>query len=168
MSPFLKKSSKCYFVTITTRMKTYVRVSSGSRDWDTAVAMQDMLTALSRRGSRAWDLIDAITTGPRSSRLKVSDVFDYYPERLDDLRATLVQKAVDEDLAPAIDEWDDNLDKRIKARELKPATVVHYRRQVAAIFPLDENGDRKPGPEVDADRGLVQGEAQGRRRIRHQ
>jgi site-specific recombinase XerC len=40
MTPFLKKSSKCWFVTVTTREKQYVRLSSGTRDQDVATSMR--------------------------------------------------------------------------------------------------------------------------------
>ena len=135
MTPFLKKSSKCYFVTITTKAKAHIRRSSGTRDFDTAVAMQDMLTALGRRGSRSWDIIDAIL----DRVVTIERVYDFYPERLDDLRDDLK----DEDLAKYVDQWDDGLTDRIASRDLAESTAVHYRRQVAWLFPKDEAGDRK-------------------------
>lgn len=131
MTPFLKKTSKCWFVTVTTRERAYVRLSSGTRDLETATAMQDMLAALSRRGSRAWDIIDAIV----ERRVKIERVFDSYPERLDELRAELK----DADLAPAIDAWDEDLDVRLKAGDLAKATVAHYRRQVNWLFPKPDD-----------------------------
>lgn len=127
MTPFLKKTSKCWFLTVTTKERTYVRLSSGTRDFDTAEAMQDMLTALSRRGSRAWDVIDAIV----ERRVKIERVFDFYPERLEQLRTEIA----DEDLAPAIDAWDAELDVRLKAGDLATETVKHYRRQANWLFP---------------------------------
>lgn len=136
MTPFRKKTSRCWFLTVTTRERGYVRLSSGTRDYDTAVAMQDMLTALSRRGSRDWDVIDAIV----ERRVKIERVYDCYPERLDALRAELA----DADLAPAIDAWDAELDVRLEAGALAPATVAHYRRQVNWLFPKDDAGVRRP------------------------
>lgn len=133
MTPFLKKTSRCWFVTVTTKERTYVRLSSGTRDKDTAIAMQDMLTALSRRGSRQWDLIDAIV----ARRLKVADVYDAYPDRLAALTAALAVRS-DLDLAPSIDAWDVDLGRRIAAGDLAQGTVDHYRRQVKVIFPVDE------------------------------
>jgi site-specific recombinase XerC len=127
MTPFLKKTSKCYFVTITTKEGAYPRRSSGTRDWDTAVAMQDMLTALGRRGSRHWDIVDAIV----EKRVKLERVYDFYPERLEELRAEIA----DEDLAPAVDAWDATLDVRLKAGHLAVETVKHYRRQVNWLLP---------------------------------
>lgn len=134
MTPFLKRTSKCYFVTVTTKDGTYPRLSSGTRDFDTAVAMQDMLTALARRGSRHWDLIDWIVErNERTGRAhpgRIARVFDHYPERLNELRAEMA----DEDIGPTIDEWDANLDVREGAGDLAPATVAHYRRQVRWLF----------------------------------
>jgi site-specific recombinase XerC len=136
MTPFLKKTSKCWFLTVTTKERTYVRLSSGTRDFAVAEAMQDMLTALSRRGSRSWDIIDGIV----ERRVKIERVFDFYPDRLEQLRA----EVSDEDIAPAVDAWDAELDVRRKAGHLAPATVAHYRRQVNWLFPRDEQGERKP------------------------
>jgi site-specific recombinase XerC len=136
MTPFLKKSSQCWFVTVTTKERTYPRLSSGTRDYDTAVAMQDMLTALSRRGSRQWWIIDAIV----EKRTTIARVYDFYPERLEELRAELS----DADLAPAIDAWDEGLDDRIASGDLAESTAAHYRRQVAWLFPKDEEGRRLP------------------------
>jgi site-specific recombinase XerC len=136
MTPFRKKTSKCWFITVATRERTYVRLSSGTRDFELAEAMQDMITALGRRGSRNWDLIDAIV----ERRIKIERVFDFYPERLEALREELA----DEDLAPAIDAWDTNLDVREAARDLAPATVAHYRRQVNWLFPKSDEGVRLP------------------------
>lgn len=136
MTPFRKKTSKCWFVTVTSKERTYHRLSSGTRDLDVATEMQDMLTALSRRGSRAWDLIDAIL----DRTLKIERVFDYYPDRLDELRT----EVSDTDLAPAIDAWEEELAARVKAKTLAESTAVHYRRQVAWLFPKDEDDTRLP------------------------
>jgi site-specific recombinase XerC len=138
MTPFRKKTSRCWFLTVATKERTYVRLSSGTRDFDTAVAMQDMLTALSRRGSRSWDLIDAII----ERRVKIEQLYDHYPDRLEALRATLA----DPDLAPAIDAWDRELDVREHAGDLARRTVKHYRRQVTWLFPKDDAGARQPVP----------------------
>lgn len=135
MTPFLKRDSKCYFVTITTKEKQYVRRSSGTRDFDTAVSMQDMLTALSRRGSRSWDIIDAII----EHRVSIERVYDFYPEQLEQLRTEIA----DEDLAPAVDAWDTELGVRLKAGDLAIETVKHYRRQVNWLFPK-ANDVRQP------------------------
>lgn len=136
MTPFLKKSSQCWFVTVTSAAKTYHRLSSGTRDYETAVAMQDMLTALSRRGSRSWDIIDAILLGT----VRIERVFDFYPDRLADLR----KEVSDIDLAEFVDEWQEGLDGRVRDGTLAESTAVHYRRQVAALFPKDEDGNRLP------------------------
>jgi integrase len=134
MTPFRKKTSRCWFITVPTKEGAYSRLSGGTRDYNTAVAMQDMVTALGRRGSRNWDIIDAIV----ERRVKIERVYDFYPERLDDLRAELK----DEDLAPAIDAWDKDLDVRLKAGDLATETVKHYRRQANWLFPKDESGKR--------------------------
>jgi site-specific recombinase XerC len=136
MTPFLKKTSKCWFLTVTTKERTYARLSSGTRDFDTAVAMQDMLTAISRRGSRQWWLVDAIV----ERRIKIERAFDFYPDRLEELRGDLA----DEDMAPAVDAWDAELDVRERAGDLAPATVAHYRRQVNWLFPKNEGAERLP------------------------
>ncbi len=143
MTPFKKKTSKCWFITVTTKERTYVRLSSGTRDLETAEAMQDMLTALSRRGSRQWDIIDAIV----ERRVKMERVFDFYPDRLEELRGelrTAAEESADEDLAPAIDAWDAELTVREKAGDLATETVKHYRRQANWLFPKDDDGNRLP------------------------
>lgn len=140
MTPFRKKTSACWFITVTTKERTYVRLSSGTRDLDTAIAMQDMVTALSRRGSRSWDIIDAIV----ERRIKIEHVFDFYPDQLDALRAELRASSADEDLADAVDAWDKTLDVRQKAGDLAAETVKHYRRQANWLFPKDDNGKRAP------------------------
>jgi site-specific recombinase XerC len=146
MTPFLKKTSKCWFITVPTKEGTYERLSSGTRDWDTAVAMQDMMTALGRRGSRNWDVIDWVLEQSRPTAKgllrwpgRIATVFDHYPERLADLRALIL----DEDLAPAIDRWDAELDVRENAGDLAPATVAHYRRQVNWLFPKDDETEAR-------------------------
>lgn len=136
MSPFRKRTSACWFITVTTKERTHVRRSSGTHDYDTAQAMQDMLTALGRRGSRAWDVVDAIV----DRRVSIGRVFDHWPDRLEDLRAELA----DVDLAAAVDAWDADLTVREKAKDLAPATVKHYRRQVDWLFPKDATGNRLP------------------------
>jgi site-specific recombinase XerC len=123
-------------VTVTSQEQTYHRLSSGTRDLEMATAMQDMLTALSRRGSRSWDVIDAII----EKRVKIERVYDFYPEQLDDLREELK----DEDLAGYVDQWEDRLDERIKSGDLAGSTAIHYRRQVAWLFPRDADGKRSP------------------------
>ncbi len=142
MTPFRKESSKCWFVTVTSREGGYHRLSSESRIYDVAVAMQDMLTALSRRGARDWSIVDWILEkNPKTNRTypgRVAKVYDYYPERLEELRASLK----DEDLASAIDAWDEDLDVREKAADLARETVRHYRRQVNWLFPTGEDGKR--------------------------
>lgn len=135
MTPFRKKTSRCWFLTITTKERTHVRRSSGTHDFDTAQAMQDMLTALSRRGSRSWDVIDAIVDGA----VTVAHVFDHWPDRMDALRRELA----DVDLATKVDEWDRNLTTREQSGDLAPATVKHYRRQVDWLFPKVD-GKRSP------------------------
>jgi Site-specific recombinase XerC len=98
--------------------------------------MQDMLTALSRRGSRQWWVIDAIV----EKRVSVARVYDFYPEQLEALRDELQ----DEDLAAAVDAWEDHLDERIAGGALAESTAAHYRRQVAWLFPKDEGNVRRP------------------------
>jgi site-specific recombinase XerC len=136
MTPFLKKTSRCWFITVPLKDGGYSRLSSGTRDYDTAVAMQDMVTALGRRGSRHWDVIDWMVAG----KGRIERAYDFYPDRLDELRAEIS----DEDLAPTIDAYDANLDVRLKAGDLADETVKHYRRQVNWLFPKDDAGVRKP------------------------
>lgn len=136
MTPFRKKTSKCWFITVATRERKYHRLSSGTHDKEVAQEMQDMATALGRRGSRHWDIVDAIV----EKRVKIERVYDYYPDRLDELREELQ----DADLAPDVDAWDAELGVRLKAHDLAPATVAHYRRQVNWLFPKGEDGKRLP------------------------
>lgn len=101
-----------------------------------ALVLENFRPSWARRGSRSWDVIDAIV----ERRIKIERVFDFYPERLDELRAEIA----DEDLGPAVDAWDRELSVRQRAGDLAPATVAHYRRQVNWLFPKDEDGARKP------------------------
>jgi site-specific recombinase XerC len=161
MTPFLKASSKCWFITLTTKEGTYPRISSGTRDKDTAIAMQDMLTALARRGSRQWDLIDwLVEKNPATGRAypgRVERLFDHYPDQLEQLRIAIAEEGDDAKRAAAaaaehaknvaftdaINRWDRDLDVRLKAGHLSGETVKHYRRQVNWLFPKDESGARR-------------------------
>lgn len=132
MMVYRKANSRCWMLTITTREKTYVRRSSETWDKPTADGMQEMLNALSRRGSRDWDLVDAIL----GKRVTVAGVYDYYIKAdLDGLRA----KLADLDLAPDVDAWE-----RDMKRELAKESARKYVAQVAVIFPKDETGKRLP------------------------
>jgi len=95
MTPFLKKHSRCWFITVPRKDGGYARLSSGTHDFQVATAMQAMVVALGRRGSRDWDIIDAIV----DRRANVAVVFDHYPNDLERLRAEIA----DEDLAGTID-----------------------------------------------------------------
>lgn len=149
MTPFLKKTSKCWFITITTQERTHVRRSSGSRDWETAVAMQDMVTALSRRGSRQWWIIEAIL----DKRVTVARVYDVYPDQLEALRAELS----DVDLARDVDAWEKRIARRVKDGDLAESTAVHYRRQVGWLFPKAEDGTRLPVLRSTLTKGFLAG-----------
>lgn len=160
MTPFLKASSKCWFITVTTKEKTYPRISSGTRDFDTATEMQDMLVALARRGSRQWDLIDwLVEKNPATGRTypgRVERLFDHYPDQLDQLRAAIAeegdesrQRALEEArhaksvaFTAAIDRYVADLEVRMKGGHLGSETVKHYRRQTNVLFPKDANGQR--------------------------
>lgn len=138
MTPYLKENSKCWMLTITTREQTYVRRSSGTHDRATADNMQDMLDSLSRRGSRDWDIVDAILENRKigARRLSVAIVYDYYIRRdLEGLRARLA----DVDLAGDVDAWE----KEIR-RTLAKESTRKYVAQVAVLFPKDEDGKRLP------------------------
>lgn len=91
-----------------------------------------MVSSLSRRGSRDWDLIDALCDG----RLALGELYDHW--RNDDLD-TVRARLNDVDLAPYIDAWDEAL-----AGRLKPRTVSRYRQCVRFLFPCDGNGVRLP------------------------
>jgi hypothetical protein len=104
MTPFLKKTSKCWFVTVHDEGG---HVSTGSRAARATTTPRWRCRICSRRSAprlAPWDIIDAIV----ERRVKIERVFDFYPDRLEELRAELA----DEDLAPAIDAWDANLDVR--------------------------------------------------------
>jgi integrase len=134
MMVYRKTNSKCWMLTVTTRENGYVRRSSGTWDKPTADGMQEMLNVLSRRGSRDWDIVDAIVA--KRSKVKVPEVYDYYVRHdLDGLRA----KLADLDLAPDVDAWE----KEIK-RQLAKESVRKYVAQVAVIFPKDADGKRLP------------------------
>lgn len=132
MMVYRKENSRCWMLTITTREKTYVRRSSGTWDRVTADGMQEMLNALSRRGSRDWDLVDAVL----AKRVSVAVAYDYYIRgALDELRA----KLADLDLAPDVDAWERDI-----RRELAKESARKYVAQVGVIFPKDDDGKRLP------------------------
>jgi site-specific recombinase XerC len=132
MTPYRKKGGRTYYLSLPLSDGSYLRPTSGTRDRDMAEAMQAMLTKLARRGSRSWDLVDAIA----QRRLSVAQVYDYYvSDRLEELRATLS----DVDLAPAIDAWELRITK-----ELAAETVRKYSAEVASIFPRGEDEQRLP------------------------
>lgn len=136
MTPFRKRTSKCWFVTITTRAGTYVRRSSGTRDKATAAAMQTMLTGLSRRGTHTWDLIDAVV----EKRLAIGDLFDHHAANtLEPLRAQLA----DVDLAPFVDAWETAIDRRVASGTLARETRRHYVAQVRVLFPVDDATEQR-------------------------
>jgi integrase len=129
---YRKKNSKCWMLTVTTRGNAYVRRSSGTHDKPTADGMQEMLNLFSRRGSRDWDLVDAIAFG----KLKAALAYDYYVRQdLEGLRAILA----DVNLAGDVDAWE----KEIK-RQLAKESARKYTGQVAVLFPKDEEGKRLP------------------------
>lgn len=132
MMVYKKKNSRCWMLTLTTPEKTYIRLSSGTWDRPTADGMQEMLNALSRRGSRDWDIVKAII----AKRVKTPVVYDHYVRHdLDGLRAMLA----DLDLAPEIDAWE----KEIK-RTLAKESARKYIAQVAVIFSKDDDDCRLP------------------------
>lgn len=129
MTPYRRTGSRCWWLTVTTRNKSYVRLTSGTHDRAVADDMELMLRSLSRRGSRDWDLIDALL----ERRVSVPKLYDHWRAGdLDVLRAELD----DVDLAPEIKAWEERV-----SRELKPETVRKYVAQVARIFPRSEKGE---------------------------
>jgi site-specific recombinase XerC len=96
--------------------------------------METCLRALSRRGSRDWDVVDALIR----HRVDLADVFDHWTRgTLDELRAQLN----DLDLGPMIDEWELEAERTLAAE-----TFRKYRAQVRVLFPADlERVDAKRG-----------------------
>lgn len=100
MTPFRPRDHRTYRVKVPTRQGTWKDRSTGTRDYATAKAMQRVVSELGGRGSRDWDLLDALLTKP--PKLTIGRLYDAYRERkLDQLRAELN----DLDLRPLIPNW---------------------------------------------------------------
>lgn len=131
MTPYRRAGSKCWMITIVSREGAHIRRSSGTHDRETADAMQLMLTHMARRGTREWDLIDAVL----DERLSIGTLYDHHLAGTMDLVRAQLQ---DRDLAPAIDAWEARIRKE-RAKE----TSRKYAQEVLAIFPR-ELVDGKP------------------------
>jgi site-specific recombinase XerD len=125
MTPYLKQGEKTFYLTIPRGDGTYFRTSSGTRDRETAIAMEAMVELIGPRGQRMHWLTDAIL----SKRLKVSVVFDHY------MAGTLLSLEAmlnDVDVSAGVAAWVDRVSK-----EHAPETVRKYVQQIERIFPRD-------------------------------
>src|SRR5688500_364817 len=101
----------------------WVQRSSGTTDKATASAMARMLAALGPRGSRDWELLDAVL----AEQLTLGALYDAWTrDDLDGLRARLN----DVDLTQHIDAWQAWLGDRVR-----PDTAGHYRTYLATLMP---------------------------------
>lgn len=133
MTPYRRKGSQCWMITVPSPEGAFIRRSSGTHDRETADAMQRMLAHFARRGTREWDLLEAVL----DARVSIGKLYDHYlAGTIDGLRALLA----DLDLAPAIDAWAARI-----AREKAPETARKYLAQVAYLFPV-EGGERAAVP----------------------
>jgi len=84
-----------------------------------------MLASLGRRGSREWDLLDAIADG----RLTVADLYDaYVAEKLQELR----DKLADVDLQPFVAPWFASVKARISQSS---DTHTQYLTKIRTLMP---------------------------------
>ncbi len=95
--------------------------STGTHDKRIAAAMERMVTALGYRGSRDWDLLEAVLAG----QLTIGELYD--ADQANTL-AALRARLDDIDLLPYIDRWQDWLTGRVK-----PDTKERYRVHLATL-----------------------------------
>lgn len=132
MTPYRRRGSRCWWVTLTDRAGEYRRLTSGTHDRATADDMETCLKSISRRGSRDWDLVEALV----AKQITLPELYDYWKAgMLDTLRA----KLSDVDLAPLVDQWE--ADAR---RTLKAETARKYIGQVLWLCPRGAHGIRQP------------------------
>jgi len=130
---FRRGTRQAYYLYFPTRTG-WVQRSTGTADRSTARAMERMVEALGPKGSRAWDLLDAVVDG----RLPIGRLFDAWRmNALDQLRAELS----DVDLETYIPAWYAWLGDRVgrstrehyeaHLRTLMPAGKPYYRSQLS-------------------------------------
>lgn len=145
MTPYRKGGhSRTWWLTVMRQDGTPARLSTGSHDEAVARDMELMLRTLTRRGSRDWDVVDALTerdpARPHRRRLTLDRLYDHWTRgTLDRLRAELN----DVDLAPAIDAWVATLEKG-KAAYTRKA----YTRYINRLAPLSVGPKGEPGPRL--------------------
>lgn len=117
-----RKGRKVWEFKCPTRTGGWISVSSGSLDKGTARAMAQMCKALGRRGSRDWDILDAVQT----RRVAIAQVYDAWQRQdLDGLRARIK----DIDLVPYLDRWEE-----AAGGKAEDATIARYRLQVETLL----------------------------------
>jgi integrase len=138
MSPHRPKGRTIWRVKVPTRYG-WVDRSTGSRDKNTAKAMDRMLEDLGPRGKRSWDLLDRIA----DSTLTLGRLYDAWRiDALDLLRAELDDK----DLRPLLKQWQDWL-----AGRTKPENAARYLAHVEMFMGKEGEYPRSKltGPAVD-------------------
>lgn len=132
--------SQTWYVTVVDQHGRKHRLATATHDRETAEDMELMLRALTRKGSRDWDLVrPLLEKDPRRShrrRLALARLYDHWRTgTLDTLRAELA----DVDLSPGIDQWVAFITTHRAAE-----TVRGYTQRIAVLAPVDEAGQRAP------------------------
>lgn len=130
------KGKRVFYTKLPTRTG-WQSVSTGTRDRDTAKAIERMLHDLGPRGRRDWELLDAVA----DHRLPIGDLFDAWrANHLDRVRTMLG----DVDLEPAVARW-----LRSKAGNIADDTRAHYAMHLRTLIP---EGEPFPRSRFTADR----------------
>lgn len=128
MTPYRRKDADTFTLTVRTGdpARPWVRVTSGTRDRQTAIQMEAMLTLLGERGQRELWVRDAILAG----RVSVGAVYDaFLTGRLAALKAELD----DVDLAPELAPWIRSLEARVADGTFAAETLRKYRAQATLL-----------------------------------
>lgn len=121
----LYKRGAVFYVGVPTRSGGWVKRSTGTHLKAKALPMSAMLDELGPKGTRSWDLLDAV----RDGRLTVGALYDAWsigPHAVDALRATLT----DSDANDAIPGWLKSIRDHIAAD-----TLQHYSTHLRTFIP---------------------------------
>lgn len=132
MTPYRKQDQRTWTITVHTGdpARPYRRLTSGTRDKATAVAMEQMLETVGRRGKRWLWILDGIL----ADRVTIPEVYDHYVSgTLDALQASLE----DLDLLPLVAAWEAQLLQAVADGGLAAETVRKYRHQVHVLAGVD-------------------------------
>ncbi|MHB1297329.1 MAG: tyrosine-type recombinase/integrase [Gemmatimonadaceae bacterium] len=130
MTPYQKKDQKTWTITVATGdrdpKKAFIRLTSATRDWDTAIAMERMLETIGARGKR-WNWV---TEAIVARRVTLPTVYDHYVSGTLD---TLQELLADRDLRPLVDSWLAELDAAVADGTMSAETVRKYRAQALVL-----------------------------------